>query len=181
MGNFADDYKEIDGKICVTTDELCTQLSVSRKTLSEWEEKGCPKAARGWWPVWELLKWRGLIDGGIKAEEELEDMSLTKQKLYWEAEYKMQKSKEAAFENAVAKGEYVSKEIVTSELQRFLIVLKRSMLAISRKIANELGSYVDSVTARRIEKMVTELTLDALGQLYVDGVYTATKKKKEKA
>ncbi len=170
-------YKEIDGKLCVATQELCERLGIARKTLSEWESKGCPKASRGWWPIWELLKWKGLIGNGVKSEDEVEEISLAVKKLKYEAEYKKQKAEEAAFENAIAKGEYIRKEEITAELQRFFVVLKRSMFGYSRKVANEVGSFVDPVVARRIEKMVTELTMDALGQLSIDGLYTAKKKK----
>lgn len=170
-------YKEMDGKVCLTTQELCDQLGISRKTLSEWEEKGCPKSGRGWWPLWDVLRWRGMIGNGVKSEDDVTEMTLQQKKLKYEAEYKKQKADEAAFENAVARGEYILKEEVTAELQRFFVVLKRSMLGFSRKVANELGSFVDTVTARRIEKMMVELTLDALGQLCIDGIYTATKKK----
>jgi len=174
-----DSYKEINGMVCITTDELCNNLGISRKTLSEWEEKGCPKAARGWWPLWDVLKWRGVIGAGVKTEEDVESMSLYMKKLKYEADYKKEKAEEAAFENAIARGEYISKSTIISELQRFLVVLKRSMLAFSRKIGNEVGSYVDDMTARKIEKMVEGVVLDALGQLSIDGVYTQTKKKKE--
>lgn len=181
MESLKDLYKEIDGKLCVSTDELCERIGIARKTLTDWESKGCPKAARGWWPIWDILKWKGLIGNGVKSEDEVENISLAVKKLKYEAEYKKQKAEEATFENAVARGEYISKEIVSGELQRFFMILKRSMLGYSRKIANEVGAYVDAITARRIEKMITELTLDALEQLSIDGVYTATKKKKEKA
>lgn len=170
-------YKEIDGKLCVSTNELCDRLGIARKTLSEWEEKGCPKACRGWWPLWDLLKWRGLVGNGVKSEDEVEEISLQVKKLKYEAELKKQKAEEATFENAVARNEYIRKEEATAELQRFLTVLKRSMLGYSRKVATEVGAFVDAGEARRIEKMITELTMDALGQLSLDGVYTATKKK----
>jgi phage terminase Nu1 subunit (DNA packaging protein) len=180
MPNINDSYKEIDGKICVTTQELCDQLGISRNTLTEWEDKGCPKAARGWWPIWDLLKWRGMIGGGVRTESDVEGMELTQQKLHYEAEYKKHQNEKVAFENSIAKGEYIKKEDITAELQRFFIVLKRSMMGYSRKIATEVSAYVDTLTARRIEKMVTELTKDALGQLCIDGVYSP-QKKKEKA
>jgi len=179
MSELSNSYKEIDGKVCITTEELCNQMGISRKTLSEWEEKGCPKAARGWWPLWDVLKWRGVIGTGVKTEGDIEEMSLAMRKLKYEADYKKEKAEEAAFDNAVTRGEYISKETIVGELQRFLVVLKRSMLAFSRKIGNEVGAYVDDLTARKIEKMVEGVVLDALRQLSIDGVYTQTKKKKE--
>ena len=45
------------------------------------------------------------------------------------------------------------------------------------RIATGVSPCVDTITARRIEKMVTELTTDALEQISIDGVYKAPKKK----
>ncbi|QNU68699.1 hypothetical protein EHE19_001530 [Ruminiclostridium herbifermentans] len=107
-------------------------------------------------------------------------MSIATKKLKYEMDLKREQAEKAEFANAVIRGEYIRKEDVTAELQRFFVILKRSMFGFSRKIANELSGIVDSIEARRIEKMITELTSDALEQLSIDGVYTATKKKKEK-
>jgi hypothetical protein len=71
MAKINDAYKEIDGKLCVTTQELCDQMGIFRNTLTEWEEKGCPKAARGWWPLWDLMRWKGVIGNGVKTEEKV--------------------------------------------------------------------------------------------------------------
>lgn len=173
-------YKMFDEKMCVSTQELCNQMNISRKTISEWETKGCPKQARGWWPIWEVLRWRGLIDGGgVNTAEEADESSFAIKKLKYEAEYKKQKAEEAAFENAVTRGEYIKKDDIIAELQRFFIVLKRSLLGYSRTISTELAAYVDSVTARRIERMITELTMDALEQICIDGIYKPSKRKKK--
>jgi hypothetical protein len=90
MEMLGDKYKIIDGEICVCTEELCAKMGISRKTLSDWEQKGCPKSARGWWPIWNILKWRGLTSGGIKTEEDLENITLSQQKIMYEAELKKQ-------------------------------------------------------------------------------------------
>jgi len=102
-------------------------------------------------------------------------------KLKWEAELKKLKAEEAEFKNAIIKGEYISKDEITAELQRFFVVLKRSMLGYSRRIAVEVSPYVEPMVARRIEKMVQELTLDALEQISIDGIYEPPKKKKTAA
>ena len=171
-------YKTINDTFCVTTRELCAQLDINRKTLTDWEGKGCPKAARGWWPLWDVLRWKGVIGGGkIVDEAEAEELSMAMKKLKYEAELKKQKAEEATMENAITRGEYIPKDEITATLKRFFVVLKRSMLGYSRRIATEVSPYVDAITARRIEKMITELTTDALEQIAIDGVYKAPKKK----
>lgn len=173
-------YKVCDGKILISTQELCDKLSISRKTLSEWDKKGCPKSNRGWWPLWEVLQWRGILNGKDSEGATMEgsdQYSLNIKKLKYEAEYKKQKAEEAAYENAITRGDYVLKEDISNELKRFFVVLKRSMLGYSRRIVNEIGVYVDSITARRIENMLNELTIDALEQISINGVYNNDKKK----
>lgn len=111
-------------------------------------------------------------------EKYISDETDEAKKLKWEAELKKLKAEEAEFKNAIVRGEYISKDEITAELQRFFIVLKRSMLGYSRRIAVEVSPYVEPITARRIEKMVQELTLDALEQISIDGIYEPPKKKK---
>jgi len=174
--------KIINGKVCLTTMALTEALNISQQTLSFWMSQGCPKEARGWWSIRDVLTWKGLLTPGgrLKTDEKAEEISLNQKKLAAEAKLKEQKAEEAEFKNAIARGEYTPKEEITAELKRFFVVIKRSMLGYSRRIATELSSYVDSITARRIEKMVTELTLDALEQLSIDGVYKAPPRKKAK-
>lgn len=171
--------KMINGKICLTTAALTETLGITQQSLSLWEQNGCPKEVRGWWSLKDVLTWKGLITpGGLNTEDGVEKVSWNQKKLEAEAKLKEEKAKEAEFKNSINQGEYIRKEEVTAELQRFFVVLKRSMMGYSRRIATELSSFVDSVTARRIEKMITELTTDALEQISIDGVYTPSKKKK---
>ncbi len=158
--------KIIEDKICLSTASMCETFNINKSTLKRWSDDGCPKAARGWWPIREVLEWRGLVNAsGIQTENDVEKLSLREQKLYYEAKYKQAQSESAAFKNAIERGEYVLKDEITAELKRFFVVLKRSMLGYSRRIATEISPYVDAITARRIEKMITELTVNALQYL----------------
>lgn len=169
--------KVINGKVCLTTAAMTETLGISQQTLSFWEGQGCPKEARGWWSIKDVLAWKGILSAlGIKTEEEGEQISWNKKKLEAEAKLKEQKAKEAEFKNAVNSGDYILKTDIVNELQKFFMVLKRSMTGYSRRIATELSSYVDTITSRRIEKMITELTMDVLEQLSIDGVYKAGQK-----
>lgn len=53
--------KIIDDRVCLSTAEMSAILGVDKDTLTYWEKKGCPKAARGFWPLAEVLKWKGLV------------------------------------------------------------------------------------------------------------------------
>lgn len=181
MENLGNKVKIINGTICLSTAEMCDIFNINRSTLKRWGDDGCPKAARGWWSLKEVLEWRGMVtSAGIQTENDIERLSLNKQKLYFETKYKQAQSEAAEFKNAIARGEYIFKDEITSELKRFFVVLKQSMLGYSRRIATEISPYVDAITARRIEKMITELTLDALEQISIDGVYSPPRRKKTK-
>lgn len=170
--------KYVNGKPCLTTAAMIEVLGITQQALSLWESQGCPKEARGWWSLKDVLAWKGLITPtGVKNEEQAAETSLTRKKLAAETKFKEQKADEAEFKNAIARGEYILKEEITAELQRFFIVLKRSMLGYSRRIATELSAFVEIDQARRMERMVSELTLDALEQISIDGIYKAPKKK----
>lgn len=172
--------KIIDDKICLSTGTICEVFDINRSTINRWGDDGCPKAARGWWPLADVLRWRGNTStSGIQTDDDVEKLSLQQQKLYYEAKYKQAQSEAAAFKNSIQRGEYILKDDIIAELQRFFVVLKRSMLGYSRRIATELAGYVDSITTRRIEKMITELTLDALEQISIDGIYKPQKKKRK--
>lgn len=174
--------KMINGRICFTTAALTEVLGITQQALSLWKSQGCPQEARGWWPIREVMLWKGIITkAGPQTEDETEKVSWTQKKLEFDTKLKEQKAEEAALKNAIAKGEYIRKEDITAELQRFFVIFKRSVLGLPRRLSTELGSYVDILTARRMEKVMTELVNDALEQLSIDGVYKAPPKKKAKS
>lgn len=173
-----DASKIIDGKVCLTTSEIAKVMGVEDRTIQQWGDKGCPKAGRGWWAIGDVLRWRGLVGEGPDNSDE--KISWSQLKMEYEAKFKEQKAEEAALKNAVSKGEYIKKTDITSELQRFFVTLKMSMTGFSRMIATELSAYVDVLTARKIEKMISEVTIDALEQISINGIYEASKIKKRK-
>lgn len=168
------DIKIIAGKVCVTTSALYEILDVNESTLVRWFERGCPKVQRGWWSIKDVLDWR---NASFKAmtENDIDKMSLSEKKTYYDAKVKEAQSEALLLKNKIAQGEYIAKDEIVEELQRFLIVLKRSLTSFSRKIATDLSHIVDSTEARRIGKLVSDATNSALEQLSVDGVYEGKK------
>lgn len=171
--NIDKNYKVIDGDMCISTKEFCSRLGIDRKTLNEWASKGCPKSSRGWWPIWKVLAWRGIVNKksegqGMKGNDEY---SINIQKLRYETELKKHKAEQAEFKNKVEKGEYVKKEDCVRDIQKMLIALRKSMEAFSRKIAVDLSSYVDATTTRKIENDISKSTKEVLRELVVKGVY----------
>lgn len=175
----ARDIKVIAGKICVSTSALYEIFEVNESTLVRWAERGCPKVQRGWWSIKDVLDWR---NASFKAltENDIDKMSLSEKKTYYDAKVKEAQSEALLLKNKIAQGEYIAKDEIVEEMQRFLIVLKRSMTSLSRKIATEMSHSVDSTEARRIGKLVADITNNALEQMSIDGVYGGKNAKAKK-
>lgn len=169
--------KFIDGALCINTSGLCEVLNVHRNTLAQWAKDGLPKRANGWYSLKEAFVW--VVDNrGVKKKSADEDgeMSLSQQKLFYEAKLKEQQAEAAELKNDISKGEFIRREVVVGELQRFFTTLRRSMAGYSRKIAMEISPYVDPTLVRTIEQNITDTTNEVLLQLSVRGVYDAKSK-----
>lgn len=169
------DIKIIAEKICVSTTGLCEILCVDKSTLTRWEEKGCPKLQRGWWSVKDVLDWR---NASFDKEKDPESMSFIEKKVYYEGKLKEAQLETVELKNKISKGEYIAKDEIVQELQRFFVVLKRSMESFSQKVASELSHLVEDVEARRMKKLIQDVTTNVLEQLSIDGIYEAKKKTK---
>lgn len=170
----------IDGKKCISTSDLCELLGIDKSTLTYWVRDGCPKEEHGWWCLREVLRWRGLVGGGIRTETQADAVALKEQKLKADTDLKKIAAASAAIKLGELKGKYVAAEEITDTLQRFFVVLKRSLLTLGRRISVEVAVYVDPVTARRIEKMTNEVITDGLNEISIDGVYTPPRRSKKK-
>lgn len=165
--------KMIDGALCINTSALCEVLNIHRNTLAQWEKAGMPKKARGWYELKLVIPWVMENRGVKKAPVTEEGQSWVQQKQQYEAILKEQQAEAATMKNEIAKGVYIRRDDVVSELQRFLTTLRRSMMGFSRKVAMEVAPYVEPEQVRLIEQQISGVTLDALEQLSVKGVYHA--------
>lgn len=171
------DIKIIAGKVCVSTSALYEILDVNESTLVRWAEKGCPKVSRGWWSIKDVLQWRNASFKVVK-ENEVEKLSFIEKKTYYEGKLKAAQFEAIELKNKIAQGDYIAKDEIVEELQRFLVVLKRSMLGFSRKIAADLSHLVDETEARRMGKIISDTTANVLEQLSIDGIYDEKGNKK---
>ena len=169
----------IGGRKCVSTSDLCELLGVDKSTVTRWTQDGCPKEEHGWWCLSDILRWRGLVGSGIRTEAQVDAIALKEQKLKADTDLKKIAAASAAIKLGELKSKFVSAEEVTDTLQRFLVVLKRSLLTLGRRVAAEVAPHVDPVTARRIEKLVNEVIKDGLRQISLDGAYTAPRRQKK--
>lgn len=168
------DIKIIAEKICVSTQALYNILDCDESTLVRWAAKGCPKVQRGWWSIKDVLDWR---NANFTKDKTVDEMNFSEQKVYYEGLLKKAQLEAVDLKNKVASGEYLSKDEIVEELTRFLTILKRSMKSFSKKIATELAHLVSETEARRMEKIVSEVTTNVLEQLSINGVYETNKRK----
>jgi len=170
------DIKIIDNKLYVNTPELCAILGITQQALSLWEKQGCPKEMRGWWCIADVLRWRGnLLMVDIESDEDIDKLTLKEQKMFFEIRLKQTQIENQDFKNAIAKGDYLLKTDVVSDLQKGLIVLKRSFLALGRKIATDLSGKLDSIECRKVESRINDIVYDGLDQISINGVYDPKK------
>ncbi|TDL58316.1 hypothetical protein E2R60_05080 [Paenibacillus dendritiformis] len=99
-------------------------------------------------------------------------------KLRYEAMLKKEQAEAATLKNEIERGEYIRREAAISDMQRFFVILRRSMAGFSRKIATEIAPYVTPEQARQIEQNVADVTNGVLRQMSVKGVYDAKKEAK---
>lgn len=165
----------IDGRLCVSSAVMQEWFGVSRQALGNWAKAGCPKAKAGWWPVGEVIKWRGL--GGSAAGKSDAELSDGQLKLKYEAEWKRLQAEQLELKNAIAVGDYVARTELVSELTRYFIELKRSLTGLSRKLSTEVGAFVDAATARRIEREMSEIIAGALERMSVGEIYVPNKRR----
>lgn len=172
--------KMIEETLCISASYAVELFGVHRNTLAQWVKLGMPKKKSGWYPLKECFDW--VLDYRLGAnEDEDEDngpITDAAKKLRHEARLKEQQADAAALRNAVSKGEYVRRDEVVGELQRFFTALKRSMTGYSRSVAMEVAPYVSPELVREIEQSISDKTNAVLLQMSVRGVYHAKKGRK---
>lgn len=167
-------FREIDGNLCISTEGLSHIMDVTKAAVLRWGQQGCPKAKRGWWPLRDVLKWRGLASttGGSDREKTLMQRKLEAEVALKEAQGELTKLK-----NDITAGRYLEVEYVEAELKRFFIVFKRSVNALPRRLAGIAARFLDTVETRRIEKDASDMLNGVLEQFSIGNVTYNGKKK----
>ena len=150
-------------KFIFSTTDACEFFGISRETLSTWQKKGAPKAARGKWD----------INAGQHTE------SPETRKLKAEADLKEAKAAQEKIKLGVTKDEFIPADIVRAELTRLLANLKKSLLAIGHNCASDLAS-LDPEVAETAKNGVDKRIQDALTELSEGRLYRGRAKKKAK-
>ena len=170
----SEQFKIINGKSCVSSALMQEMFGVSRQALGNWAKSGCPKAQPGWWPLVEVVQWRGLNTKVAGSDEELSDEA---RKRKYEAEIKRLQADQLELKNAIAHGEYLPRTDVIQEIGQFATELKRSMSGLSRKLTTEIAPFLDVSSARRVESDLNDLVNDAMERIATGEIYEPPKRR----
>lgn len=158
------EIKRIEGKACVSTALLCEWFGISRQAANEWEKKGCPKMARGYWCMGDVIAWKTDQSSVGDPQKSVDALPLTAQKIYWETRCREAQAESQNFKNAVIRGDYLEKKQMEQEIITFFVVLKQAVLSLPRKAAITATKYITSQRARVLEAELLEVVSDALTQ-----------------
>jgi len=105
---------------------------------------------------------RFLSDKAHGRERNETKAQLEDQKLKAEIALKESQGELHKLRTDIARGKYISVEEVQLDYKKFFIVLKKFVLGVPNRIVGMVGSYVDPVTARALEKDMTNEAAEML-------------------
>ncbi len=153
-------------RIIVSTGTICELLGVSRTTVKNWADEGCPRYEKGWWDLKEVFKWRGLTSAKeIKNKKDEEDLTLKERKLYYEMKYKEKQAENIQIKNEIEKGEYLSRNEVKEETELLYDVLKNSLYKLKDKITDDLSDVIGKDKSKNVDKLIEIEIMDNLSQM----------------
>ncbi len=93
-----------------------------------------------------------LSDKAYGREQTIDNAKLKDSKLQAEIALKESQAELHHLKTEIAKGEYISKEDVKIDYQRFFVVFKKMAMAIPSRIGGVMAGYVEPVIVRGVEK-----------------------------
>jgi phage terminase Nu1 subunit (DNA packaging protein) len=163
------------GTIIASAETTAAYFGVTQPTLSNWVNRdGCPRHKYGYYDIKAVTLHRQKMEGiGESPEEErdVEKMSMTQQKVYFETQLKSARAEAATLKTAILRGEYLKRDDVVKDLKRFAGLLKRSLQGLGRRLSREAAAHVSADEARQFNAIIGGTLDEALQQMSVDGVY----------
>ncbi|MDG0871037.1 hypothetical protein L5D93_00240 [Paenibacillus thiaminolyticus] len=109
-------FKEINGKICISSKGVQTVLGIHRNTLRNYTNAGLEKVQTGWFELAAVINFMAEKKGAVANDEE---ESFAQMKLRYEAMLKKEQAEAATLKNEIERGEYIRRSDAVGDLQRF--------------------------------------------------------------
>ena len=119
-----------NGDLVVSTTDLVNLFGVTKKTIAEWPQKGCPKLGRGTWLLKDVIRWRGLSRAGDGNGEESDAVK----KLRADAEYKDAKAKQEAVRLQEMLGNLIPIDMMKDEWAMMFTEIRQQLLKLPNDI-----------------------------------------------
>lgn len=97
-----------------------------------------------------------LSDKAYGRESKLSETELREKKLQAETALKESQVELHQLKTAIASGKYISVEEVKLDYQRFFVTFKKFATGLPNRVIGLVGGYVDPVTARTLERDMTQ-------------------------
>lgn len=160
-------YVETNGKdVLLSTDAMQHTFGVTRQTLGNWEQQGCPKEGRGQWSLRKVIAWRsGEMDLGIAGADRTK---IKDAKLKAEAMLKAAQANKAKREMEILEGKYLPIEDIEQEWAGRIVELKAGLMNWIKALPPELSG----ADARTVEAALRREVAILLEQYSREGTYT---------
>ena len=162
-----------DERWFISTGDMATLFSVTRKTISLWESNGCPKRGRGKWFLPDVLKWflasRDNSQNDTPDEASMKTRKLKADTLYREERARRERILREALEELYFLRSDVEKawaDRVLETKSAFLLLEKTLPMELAGKDENEM----ESIIASRVREVLAD---HARGGKYTANTQTA--------
>lgn len=183
MATKLEKVKLIDGEICISGEEIGKLFSVTVQAIGQWSMEGMPKAATGYYPLQNCMKWYEKSSHFIvrsrqisEATQNTGNLSDSERKLKAEAELKQLQAEAQDIKNCFSRGDYLLREDVVKVLSAFFAALKRSFHSFGRTTSIYLSPFVDEATSRKMDNDYRLMIDDFLRRISEGANYADSKK-----
>lgn len=152
-----------DDDVLVTTQLLAKIYGVTTRTIQNWTKAGCPKYAPGGYSLHDVAAW--MKQGTPDEEKDVSEMSLAKQKIYYESRHRAALAEIQRMKLQSMKREMIPAEQITEDLRRFAAVLKKEIYGIGRDVIEEASAELEPERVRKLDERITRRIDAALRQL----------------
>ena len=162
-----------DERWFISTGDMATLFSVTRKTISLWESNGCPKRGRGKWFLPDVLKWF-LASRDNSQNDTPDEASMKSRKLRADTEYREERARRERILREALEELYFLRSDVEKAWADRVLETKSAFLLLEKTLPMELAgkdeNEMESIIASRVREVLAD---HARGGKYTSDTQTA--------